>query len=445
MNINEIIEKKRDKKTLTKEEIKFFIDGYTKGEIPDYQISALLMAIYLNDMNTEETVNLTEAMMLSGEVINLDNVDGIKVDKHSTGGVGDKTTLIVGPIVSACGIPVAKMSGRGLGFTGGTVDKLNSIKNFKTEIDKESFINQVNDLGISIISQTGKIAPADKKIYALRDVTGTVGNISLIAGSIMSKKLAGGSDAIVLDVKCGKGAFMEDIESAKKLSKIMIDIGKAHGKNTIAVITDMNQPLGCAVGNSLEVIEAIEVLKGNGPKDLIELSLSLSALMLYAGGKADTLKKGKDMAQAVIDNKEALNKFKGLLKRQGADVSVVDDYSSFENAFFNKNIRAEKSGYISEINAKIIGLSSQKLGAGRMSKEDDIDMASGVYLHKKVGDYVKEGEVIATIYADSKKKLDLGYEFILKAWEIVEDKIDAKKLIKMILIDGKEVESVSEF
>ncbi len=445
LNIVEIIEKKRDNKKLTKEEIKFFIDGYTAGDIEDYQMSALLMAIYINGMTIEETVAMTEAMKLSGDIIDLSEIKGVKVDKHSTGGVGDKTTLIVAPIVAACDVPVAKMSGRGLGFTGGTIDKLHSIKGFQISVPRSQFMNQVNKFGLSVIGQTAKIAPADKKIYALRDVTGTVGNISLIAGSIMSKKLASGGDAIVLDVKCGKGAFMKSMEDAEHLSNVMVDLGKASGKNTIAVITDMNQPLGDAVGNSLEVIEAIEILKGRGNKVLKEFCLDLSAMMIYAGGKASSLSQGKGMAEEVLENGKALEKFKILIREQGGEEKVVDDYTLFKKHKLEKNIIAKQEGFIEEINAEIVGISSQRLGAGRKTKEDDIDVSAGVYLYKHVGDFVQKGDKLATVYADEEHKLAEGYEYIVKAWHIVSDKVAQKPIIKKIIIDNREVTSVSEF
>ncbi|NLY70995.1 MAG: thymidine phosphorylase, partial [Clostridiales bacterium] len=326
MNMYDIILKKREGKALTKQEIDFFIEGYTKGDIPDYQVSALLMAIYFQKMNREETYHLTNAMKYSGEVIDLSPIKGITVDKHSTGGVGDKTTLIVAPIAASCGVPIAKMSGRGLGFTGGTIDKLESIPGFKTSFSKNEFIDIVNKIGLSIISQTEELATADKKLYALRDVTATVENISLISSSIMSKKLALGCDAIVLDVKCGSGAFMKNFDDAYKLAKVMVDIGKDDGKKTIALITNMDQPLGRAVGNSLEVIEAIDTLKNQGSNDITELALVLSGYMIFAGGKASTPKEGKDMAIEALESGKALGKFKELIEAQGGDSEIIDNY-----------------------------------------------------------------------------------------------------------------------
>lgn len=433
MNMNDIILKKRDGEKLTQAEIKYFIKGYTEGEIPDYQASALLMAIYFQEMDKEETFELTNAMRFSGDTIDLSDIRGIKVDKHSTGGVGDKTTLIVAPLASACGVPIAKMSGRGLGFTGGTVDKLDSIPGFQTSMESEDFLKQVNDIGISVIGQTAHITPADKKLYALRDVTGTVENLSLIASSIMSKKLAAGSDAIVLDVKCGNGAFMETQKEAEALGKIMCDIGTAAGKKTVAVITDMSQPLGNAVGNSLEVIEAIETLKGNGPEDITELSLKLAGIMIYLGGRVKTPSEGQIMAQHALHSGVALDKFRKFITRQGGNATVVDDYSLFPEASAHLSVLAEESGFVHEISAKAIGIASQHTGAGRATKEDSVDFSAGVYLHKKVGDKVNRGEVIATVYGNNKTKVSLAVKEAEKAFVIGKEKPGKTALIKEVL------------
>lgn len=433
MNMNDIILKKRDGGELTQAEIKYFVSGYTEGEIPDYQASALLMAIYFQKMTREETFELTNAMRFSGDTIDLHEIGGIKVDKHSTGGVGDKTTLIVAPLAAACGIPVAKMSGRGLGFTGGTVDKMESIPGFQTAMESADFLKQVNDIGIAVIGQTAHITPADKKIYALRDVTGTVENLSLIASSIMSKKLAAGSDAIVLDVKCGNGAFMEKQEDAEALGRMMCDIGTAAGKKTVAVITDMSQPLGMAVGNSLEVIEAIETLKGNGPADITELSLKLAGVMIYLGGRVKTPAEGQIMAQQALHSGAALERFRKFIARQGGNPAVVDDYSLFPAASVEKNIVAEEGGFITAIHAKSIGLASQHTGAGRATKEDAVDLSAGILLHKKVGDKVNRGDVLATIYGNDKNKVLAAQKEAAGAFIVEREKSKPTDLIKEII------------
>lgn len=433
MRINDIIIKKRDGGVLTRAEIEFFVNGYTAGEIPDYQASALLMAIYFQGMNKEETYQLTAAMRDSGDVADLTAIKGIKVDKHSTGGVGDKTTLIVAPLAAACGVPVAKMSGRGLGFTGGTVDKMESIPGFKTSLEEQEFFRLVNENGLSVIGQTGHIAPADKKIYALRDVTGTIENLSLITASIMSKKLASGSDAIVLDVKCGDGAFMETADKAEQLGSMMTEIGNADGKKTIAVITDMEQPLGKAVGNSLEVIEAIETLKGNGPEDITELSLELAGMMIYAGGKADTPEQGRALAKEALNDGAGLEKMKHFIKGQGGDAGVIDDYSLFGSAAYEEPVFAEKSGYICRLHAKQVGLASQHAGAGRASKEDEIDMTAGIYLEKKTGDAVKAGDKLATVYGNDKEKVRAATAELAKAYVIGDDRPERHDLIHKVI------------
>ena len=391
MRAYDIIKKKRDNKELTKEEIDYFIDKYSNGEIPDYQASAFLMAIYLNKMNSKETTYLTEAMMKSGEIIDLSSINGIKVDKHSTGGVGDKTTIALAPIVSACGAPVAKMSGRGLGHTGGTLDKLESIPGFSVDLDSEKFIELVNSEKIAVCGQTSSIALADKKMYALRDVTATIENISLISSSIMCKKLASGADAILLDVKTGDGAFMKTLDDSFELAKAMVDIGCGMEKETIAIVTDMDEPLGYAVGNSLEVIEAIETLKGNGPKDFVLLCETLGAYMLVLSKVATDFEDGIKKVREVIENKKALEKLKTFIKNQGGNPDVVDDYSLFDKAKNTYLVKSQKDGYVNKIKAEDIGISAMILGAGRETKEDLLDLSAGIILNKKVGDYVKEG------------------------------------------------------
>lgn len=433
MNIYKIIEKKRDGRKLDKSEIDFFINEYTEGNIPDYQASALLMAMFLKGLDGEETVQMTLAMRDSGDILDLSVIKGIKVDKHSTGGVGDKTTLIAAPLAAACGVPVAKMSGRGLGFTGGTVDKLESIPGFQTAMEERRLIEQVNRIGISITGQTGHIAPADKKIYALRDVTATVDNLNLITASIMSKKLALGSDAIVLDVKTGNGAFMEKQEDAEKLAELMVDIGKSAGKNTIALVTDMSQPLGNAVGNSLEVIEAIETLKCRGPKDITELSVKLAGIMIFAGGRAESADNGEKMAEDALVSGLGINKLREFIEAQCGRAECIDDYSIFEKAAFEINICAETDGYITEINAHLIGLASQHAGAGRETKEDSIDPAAGVLLAKKIGASVKKGELLGKVYSNNKGKTESAARQALKAYVISESATEAPQLVKKII------------
>ena len=433
MNMNDMIIKKRDKGVLTEEEIQFFVKGYTEGAVPDYQASDLLMAIYFNGMNKEETYALTTAMRDSGDIVDLSAIRGIKVDKHSTGGVGDKTTLIVGPMAAACGVPIAKMSGRGLGFTGGTVDKMESIPGFRTTLEEQEFVNLVNENGISVIGQTGSIAPADKKIYALRDVTGTVENLSLITSSIMSKKLASGSDAIVLDVKCGDGAFMESLEDARRLGELMVEIGNADGKRTAAVITDMDQPLGRAVGNSLEVIEAIETLKGNGPEDITLLSQTLAGIMVYLGGKAASPEEGYRMAGESLQSGAALEKMRLFIKGQGGDPRILDDAGLFPQHQFAVEVTSPGAGFIQKIKARQVGIASQHAGAGRAAKGDAIDMTAGIYLHKKVGDAALEGETLATVFANDEQKAAAAAEELLSAYQIGEEMLQTNKLIKEII------------
>lgn len=433
MNMNDIIVKKRDGGALTQAEIRYFIKGYTAGEIPDYQAAALLMAIYFQKMDKAETFELTNAMRYSGDTIDLSGVRGVKVDKHSTGGVGDKTTLIVAPLAAACGVPIAKMSGRGLGFTGGTVDKLESIPGFRTGMEPEDFLKQVNEIGISVIGQTAHITPADKKLYALRDVTGTVENLSLIASSIMSKKLAAGSDAIVLDVKCGHGAFMENQADAERLGEIMCEIGRAAGKRTVAVITDMSQPLGCAVGNSLEVIEAIETLKGKGPADITALSLKLAGIMIYLGGRTRTAAEGELMARQALESGAGLAKLKSFISRQGGDADVTEDYSIFPQSSLTREILADEGGFVQSVDARAIGLASQHTGAGRATKEDKVDLSAGIVVHKKVGDKVNRGERLATVFCSSRGKLASAEKEVKGAFVLDGQKPEGPKLIREVL------------
>lgn len=407
MRMVDIIEKKRDGQELTTAEINFFIEGYTKGEIPDYQASALAMAIYFQDMNDRERADLTRAMVESGDTIDLSAIDGVKVDKHSTGGVGDTTTLVLAPLVASLGVPVAKMSGRGLGHTGGTIDKLESIAGFHVELTREQFIDLVNRDKVAVIGQSGNLTPADKKLYALRDVTGTVNSIPLIASSIMSKKIAAGADAIVLDVKTGDGAFMKTQEDAEELAHAMVRIGNHVGRKTIAIISDMSQPLGFAIGNALEVKEAIETLQGKGPKDLTELVLTLGSQMVILAGKAKTSEEAKEMLLDAIHSGKALAKFKEFLANQGGDASIVDDLTKLPQAKYKIELPAKQSGYISRMVADEIGVASMILGAGRATKEDVIDLAVGLVLHKKVGDKVEESESILTIYSNRENVEDV--------------------------------------
>lgn len=401
MRMVDIISKKRDGYALTQEEIDFAIQGYTKGDIPDYQMSALAMAILFQDMNDQERADLTMSMVNSGETLDLSAIEGIKVDKHSTGGVGDTTTLVLAPLVAAVGVPVAKMSGRGLGHTGGTTDKLDAIAGFNTEIAKEDFIRLVNTNKVAVIGQTGNLTPADKKIYALRDVTGTVDSIPLIASSIMSKKIAAGSDAIVLDVKTGAGAFMKNMEDAEALAHAMVKIGQKVNRQTMAVISDMSQPLGYAIGNALEVKEAIDTLNGEGPEDLHELVLVLGSQMVVLAKKAQTLDEARAMLEDAIKSGKAIEKFKTMIRSQGGDDSIVDDPSKLPSAPFQIELPALTTGYVSEIIANEVGVAAMLLGAGRAKKEDEIDPAVGLVLHKKVGDAVDEGESLLTIHSNT--------------------------------------------
>lgn len=401
MNILEIIEKKRNNQELTQQEIKYFIEKYTNEEIPDYQAAALVMAIYLNGMTDEELVNITMAMAKSGDILDLSAIQGTIVDKHSTGGVGDKVSIILLPLVSSLGVKVAKMSGRGLGFTGGTVDKLESIPGYRTNISEEEFIKNVNEIGISMISQTANLAPADKKLYALRDSIACVDSIPLIASSIMSKKIASGADKIVLEVTYGKGAFMKTIEEARNLAEEMVKIGKLAGRETVYILTDMNEPLGYAVGNTLEIIEAVKFLRGEQlPEDLKNVVLELGSLMIKLAGLGDNLEENKRAMMDNIKNGKAYQKFLKMVERQGGDITYIENLDKFEKAKFVKEIISEKSGIIKDIPADEVAKYVCGLGAGRIRKEDKIDMAVGVVLHKKAGDRMEKGEVIATIYSN---------------------------------------------
>lgn len=422
MRMIDIIEKKRDGKSLSKEEIEFFIKGYTEGDIPDYQASSLAMAIFFQDMNEEERAALTMAMVNSGDVIDLSKVNGIKVDKHSTGGVGDTTTLVLAPLVAAVGVPVAKMSGRGLGHTGGTIDKLESIDGFHVEISEADFIKLVNEDQVAVIGQTGNLTPADKKLYALRDVTGTVNSIPLIASSIMSKKISAGADAIVLDVKTGNGAFMKTLEDAEALAHAMVSIGNNVGRNTMAIISDMSQPLGRAIGNALELKEAIDTLNGQGPEDLTELVLTLGSQMVVLAERASTLEEARQLLNEAIENGSALDKFKTFLENQGGDASVVDSPELLPTAEYQIDYKAKSSGVVSELIANEIGVASMMLGAGRQTKEDDIDLSVGIVLNKKVGDNVNEGESLLTIHSNRENVDDV----IKKLDESIEIKAQAK-------------------
>ena len=428
MRMYDIIKKKRDGEELSAEEIRWFVDGYSKGDIPDYQAAALCMAIYFKDMTIRETTDLTLAVRDSGEKLDFSAVNGIRVDKHSTGGVGDKTSFVVAPIVASLGIKVAKMSGRGLGHTGGTVDKLESIDGFKTTLSEEDFIKQVNEIGIAIIGQSKQLAPADKKLYALRDVTATVDSMPLIASSIMGKKLAADDDCIVLDVKTGSGSFMKSIEDSKKLASIMVDIGKRSGKKMTALITDMDRPLGNAIGNSLEVIEAIETLKGNGPKDLYDLSIALSANMLYLAGKGE-YSRCEEMAKMSISDGTAFAKLTEMVKAQGGNGDYIVNTDNFKKAGYTYSVLSENAGYIQSVNAEAYGLASLNLGAGRSKIEDKIDYTAGIILKKKTGDFVQMGEEIATLYANDKKLFERSKEIILNATKTGEEKPQPRPLI----------------
>lgn len=419
MRMVDLIEKKRDGNELSKEEIEYIVTNYTNGKIPDYQVSALLMAIFYQDMTNEEITNLTLAIANSGDVIDLSSLEGIKVDKHSTGGVGDTTTLILAPLVASVGVTVAKMSGRGLGYTGGTLDKLEAIPGFQIELSDEAFVCIVNESKVAVIGQSGNLAPADKKLYALRDVTATVDSLPLIASSIMSKKIAAGADAIVLDVTTGDGAFMKNIEDARRLAKTMTSIGKLANRETVAVISDMSEPLGEAIGNSLEVVEAIETLQGNGPEDLVEMCYALGSQMVVLAGKAKTIDEARTLLQEALESGKALAKFKEMIQNQGGDPTIVEKPERILTARYTMELPAKQSGVVSKIVANELGIAAMMLGAGRKTKEDDIDHAVGLKLHKKIGDTVTKGESLLTIYSND-EEISSVIELLYKNIEIGE-------------------------
>jgi pyrimidine-nucleoside phosphorylase len=428
MRMVDLIEKKRDGNEFTTDEINFIISGYTNGSIPDYQMSALTMAIFFKGMTDRERADLTMAMVKSGDQIDLSAIEGIKVDKHSTGGVGDTTTLVLGPLVAAVGVPVAKMSGRGLGHTGGTIDKLESVAGFHVEIENEKFIELVNQNKIAVIGQSGNLTPADKKLYALRDVTATVDSIPLIASSIMSKKIAAGADAIVLDVKTGAGAFMKTLDDSRDLANAMVRIGNHVGRRTMAVISDMSQPLGFAVGNALEVKEAIDTLIGKGPADLTELCLTLGSHMVYLAKKAASLKEARGLLEKAMQDGSALEKFKVFLKSQGGDASIVDDPAKLPQAKYIVELTAEEAGFVSEIVADQIGTAAMLLGAGRATKESNIDLAVGLVLRKKIGDQVQIGESLVSIYSNFENVTEVKQK-LLESIKISPEKINPPTLI----------------
>ena len=428
MRMYDILAKKRDGGILTDEQIQFFIDGYVSGAIPDYQASALLMAIFLKGMTPHETAALTRSMAQSGDLVDLSSIDGIKVDKHSTGGVGDKTTLIVAPVVASLGVRVAKMSGRGLGHTGGTVDKLESIPGFRTTLDREAFFDVVRRVGVSVIGQSGNLAPADKKLYALRDVTATVNSIPLIASSIMSKKIAAGSDRILLDVKTGSGAFMKTLEDSIALAKEMVSIGEHVGRRTVALITDMDRPLGCAIGNALEVREACETLQGRGPADLTEVCIELAANMLWLAEKGE-LAQCRSLARQQIANGEAFAKLKEMVQAQGGDTSVLDDPEKFAPPNVCYEVLAQREGFLYAMDTEKCGIASVELGAGREKKEDPIDYSAGIVLRKKVGDFVRKGEVLASFYSSEESKCRTAEQTFTQALRIQDARPEQTALI----------------
>lgn len=433
MNIYDIISKKKYGKILSKDEIEYVIDGYTKGKVADYQMSALLMAICINGMNDEETFNLTMAMRDSGDVLRLDEIDGIKVDKHSTGGVGDKISLILSPMLAALGVKVAKMSGRGLGHTGGTIDKLESIKGFSTMLTKQQFINNVNEIGMAIAGQSANLAPADKKIYALRDVTATVDSIPLIASSIMSKKLASGADAIVLDVKCGNGAFMKDFDSALKLAETMVSIGKMAGKEMAAVITDMNEPLGTHIGNALEIVEVINTLRGNGNDGVLKVTYALGTKMLLFAKKAKNEEEAAKLLENTVKDGSALKKFTEFVALQGGDIEYIFNTEKLINANIVCDILSDREGYVTDIMTEEIGRAVQILGGGREKKEDIIDESVGVVINKKIGDYVKCNDVIFNIYGNDEAKVKEAIKKLEKSVVFGNEKPNKPKVIKAVI------------
>jgi pyrimidine-nucleoside phosphorylase len=433
MRMYDLIIKKRNGEELTTEEINYFIKNYTNGNIPDYQASALLMAIYFQKMTMRETIDLTMAMVHSGDTLDLSGIEGIKVDKHSTGGVGDTTSLVLTPMVAALGIPVAKMSGRGLGHTGGTIDKLESFEGFSVEMTEEQFINNVNTKKIAIMGQTSDLAPADKKLYALRDVTGTVDNISLISSSIMSKKIAAGADCIVLDVKVGDGAFMKSYEEARNLAKTMVDIGNNVGRKTVAVISDMDQPLGLAVGNALEVKEALDTLVGKGPQDLLELCLTLGSNMVVLANKAETAEEAREMLLSVIKDGSGVAKLKEFIAAQGGNTAQIDNPELLPKAKYIVEVKSDREGYVNKINSQNIGLIAMELGAGRATKESEIDLAVGIVLNKKRKDKVHIGDIIAYIHSNNEDKIEKAKKDILENYVISSEDISEIPLIYDII------------
>jgi pyrimidine-nucleoside phosphorylase len=433
MRMVDIIAKKRDGKELSTEEIQFLVDGYTNGSIPDYQMSAWAMAVLFRGMTPRETGDLTMAMAKSGEQLDLTSIPGVKVDKHSTGGVGDKTTLVVAPLVAAAGIPVAKMSGRGLGHSGGTIDKLESFAGFQVERTREQFFQQVRDIGVAVIGQSGNLTPADKKLYALRDVTATVEAVPLIASSIMSKKIAAGADAILLDVKVGKGAFMKTLEEAETLARAMVDIGSQVGRKTVAVISDMNQPLGFAVGNALEVKEAIATLAGNGPKDLTELALAIGARMLVLGGLASSVDEGRGRLEEIIASGKAVDKLAQMVEAQGGNKRDVYEPDRLPQAGLTAQVTAQQDGYLAGIDAETVGHASVVLGAGRLTKEMPIDLAVGIVLHKKRGDRVRAGEPLATLHANDERLLQDALKDVAEAFAYSSEQPPEQPLIYKIV------------
>ena len=428
MRMYDIIQRKRDGYALTEEEINYFISGYTNGEIPDYQVSALLMAIYLKHMNADEATALTNAMVRSGDQIDLSSITGIKVDKHSTGGVGDTTSLILGPLVASLGIPIAKMSGRGLGHTGGTIDKMESIPGFQAEVTTDEFIELVNKNKLAIVGQSGNLTPADKLLYSLRDVTATVDSIPLIASSVMSKKIAAGADAIVLDVKTGSGAFMKNFADAEELATTMVNIGKLTGKDTTAMITDMNQPLGRMIGNALEIQEAIQILSNKGPDDLRELCLELGSQMVVSAKKAETGEEARRLLEENLANGQALQEFRDFIYDQGGDIKVIDHPEDLPQAKYKYELRAKTSGYVEEMSAEKIGYAAMLLGAGRETKESVIDLAVGIELHKKIGDAVQTGEALLTIYANDQDVTEVK-DILSKHIQITKETVTKPTLI----------------
>ena len=429
MNMVDIIQKKKDGTELSAEEIKWFIDGYVGGEIPDYQISALLMAICFKGMNEKETFCLTDAMRYSGDTIDLSPIKGIKVDKHSTGGVGDKTTLVVAPLAAACGVPIAKMSGRGLGFTGGTVDKMESIPGFRTSLSPEEFLSQVNDIGISVIGQTAHITPADKKLYALRDVTATVDSFGLIASSIMSKKLAAGADKILLDVKTGSGAFMKTQQDAEMLAREMVEIGRSVGRETIALVTDMDVPLGNAIGNTLEILEVCQTLRGHGPQDLTVLCLELASNMALLAGAGDTIESCRAAARKALESGAALQKLCDMVSAQGGDASYLQHPETFSRAPVKHELLADRDGYITHMNAEACGEAAMILGAGRIKKEDSIDHSAGIWLLRKTGDAVRAGEVLAVMETAEERFVAEAEPLLRSAYQIGSQQPERRPLI----------------